>query len=117
MNSFVAHENYLKGKTPVITYESLHKQLWSIDDLRSQFSMNGIEKPIAEQCIQDLIEKQNMNGAEKSIDTPLIKKKEIIIETVNKEEQDGESIHSLPDIPQQSLADEWKHKQLYNDFK
>lgn len=91
MNSFIAHENYLKGKMPMITYESLHSKLWTIDDIRSQFTMNdGIEKPIAEQCVKDLIEKQNMNGAEKGL--PLFKcekellEKQIIIETVNKEE-------------------------------
>jgi hypothetical protein len=93
MNSFIAHENYLRGKTPVITYESLQSNLWTIDDIRSQINMNGTDKPIAEQNLKEFEDRQ-------------IKNKEIIIEMVNKEEeQDGKFIHDISDIPKQPLQD------------
>lgn len=85
MNSFVAHENYLKGKNPVLTYERLVSSLWTIDDIRSQFSMNGCEKPIAEQCLKELIEKQ------------------IIINPDNKD--NGEPLHSVSTLSELKISE------------
>jgi hypothetical protein len=98
MNSFIAHQDYLKGKTSAITLESLHSSLWTIDDIRNRFNMNGAEKPIAEKCLQVIAEKQIADKIR--LDKENLEK-EIIIETVNKE--DGESIHCVSNIHKQSL--------------
>lgn len=111
MNSFIAHQDYLKGKNPPITLESLHSSLWSIDDIRNRFNMNGTQRPIAEACLQVIAEKQR-----EYIDKAELKN-QIIIETVNKEQQDGKSVDSVSNLSELTIQDEWKHKQLYNDFK
>ena len=83
-------DKYLLGKNTKITYESLQSNLWTIEDIRSRINMNGADKPVAEKDLKEFEDQ--------------IKNKQIIIETVNKEE-DGESIHNIPDIPQLSLQD------------
>ena len=83
-------DKYLLGKNTKITYESLQSNLWTIEDIRSRINMNGTEKPVAEKDLKEFEEQ--------------IKNKQIIIETVNKEEEeDGESIHDLSTVSQLSL--------------
>ena len=83
-------DKYLLGKNTKITYESLQSNLWTIEDIRSRINMNGADKPVAEKDLKEFEEQ--------------IKNKQIIIETVNKEEEeDGESIHDLSTVSQLSL--------------
>ena len=82
--------SYLLGKNTKITYETLQSNLWTIEDITHRINMNGAEKPIATADLNSFIDKQKKNI------------KEIIIET-NSKEEDGESIHDIPDIPKLTL--------------
>jgi len=81
MNSFNVHNDFLLGKNKDITYDGLMLNLWSTDDIRNKFNMDGVQKPIAEACLNEIISK-SLN----------------IIVNNNKEDNNGEFIHGIPNI-------------------
>ena len=82
MNSFIAHNDYLLGKGKEMTFEGLMGNLWSAQDIRKSFGMDLSPKPIAEQCLESLLKKEQKT----------------IIEANSKEQHD-EPLHDIPALP------------------
>ena len=95
MNSINVHNDFLLGKNKDFSYETLMSNLWSVDDIRNRFNMDGVQRPIAEASLQVMLEKQQTEN----------KKSENIINTVNKEDNNGESIHCIPNISKLTVQD------------
>jgi hypothetical protein len=59
MNSFQVHNDYMLGKGKQLTPESLMANLWTVEDIRHSFGIDISPKPLAEECLTALLNKND----------------------------------------------------------